>query len=133
MLASLFKGATTTLPADTAAQFYSGYLWAVKEEDKRDEIVACFKNGSVLNDMLDKMMKADKEGRSEDAKKIFEDSMVMVVVMMVVRVKHILIHIVASRYSWIEHVELNLITDCDDLNLDFSGWRGFTLDFFELL
>ena len=28
-------------------------------------------------------------------------------------------------------MELNLITDCDDLNLDFSGWRGFTLDFFE--
>ena len=74
MLASLFKGATTTLPADTAAQFYSGYLWAVKEEDKRDEIVACFKNGSVLNNMLADMMKADKEGRSEDAKKIFEDS-----------------------------------------------------------
>ena len=74
MLASLFKGATTTLPADTAVQFYAGYLWAVKEEDKRDEIVACFKNDSDLNDMLADMMKADKEGRSEDAKKIFDDS-----------------------------------------------------------
>ena len=44
------------------------------------------------------------------SKKTFEDSMVMVVVMMVVRVKHILIHIVASCYSWIEHVEVTVST-----------------------
>ena len=36
--------------------------------------------------------------------------MVMVVVMMVVRVKHILIHIAASCSSWIEHVEVTVST-----------------------
>ena len=44
------------------------------------------------------------------SKKTFEDSMVMVVVMMVVRVKHILIHIVASCYSRIEHDEVSVCT-----------------------
>ena len=39
-------------PAETAAEYYAGYLWAVKEEDKRDEIVGCFKTDSDLNDML---------------------------------------------------------------------------------
>jgi hypothetical protein len=52
MLANLFKGVTTTLPGETAAQYYAGYLWAVKQEDKRDEIVGCFKTDSDLNDML---------------------------------------------------------------------------------
>ena len=74
MLANLFKGATTSLPRDTAAQFYAGYLWAVKEEDKRDEIVACFANDSDLNDMLQKIIDADQEGKVEDAKKLWRDS-----------------------------------------------------------
>ena len=74
MLANLFKGATASLPKDTAAQFYAGYLWAVKEEDKRDEIVACFANDSDLNDMLLKIMDASKEGRVDDAKQLWKDS-----------------------------------------------------------
>jgi hypothetical protein len=72
MLANLFKGVTTTLPAETAAEYYAGYLWAVKEEDKRDEIVGCFKTDNDLNDMLSKIMDADREGKTEDAKKLWE-------------------------------------------------------------
>ena len=75
MLASLFKGATTTtVPADTAAQFYAGFLWGITLEDKQNEIVSCFKNDSDLNDMLADMIEAGREGKSEDAKKLFDDS-----------------------------------------------------------
>ena len=71
MLANLFKISTSSLPAETAAQYYAGYLWAVKQEDKRDEIVSCFKTDINLNDMLQKIMDADREGKTEDAKKLW--------------------------------------------------------------
>ena len=72
MLANLFKISTSSLPAETAAQYYAGYLWAVKQEDKRDEIVGCFKTDIDLNDMLQKIMDADREGKTEDAKKLWD-------------------------------------------------------------
>ena len=62
MLSSLMSASTGALSADAAAQFYAGYVWGVKAEDKRNDIVACFKNDTDLNDMLDTIMADYKKG-----------------------------------------------------------------------
>ena len=72
MLSSLMSASTGALSADAAAQFYAGYVWGVKAEDKRNEIVGCFKTDTDLNTMLDTIMADYKKGDTKDADSLWE-------------------------------------------------------------
>ena len=70
MLSSLLK---QTLLPNTGAEFYSGYLWAVKQEDKQPYIVDdCFKTDDDLNNMLGDIMADIKANKISDADKLWE-------------------------------------------------------------
>ena len=73
MLSALMNG-TVSLSPDAGAQFYAGYVWGVKAEDKRNAIVGCFKTDSDLNDMLNNIMADVKSGKISDADDLWEKS-----------------------------------------------------------
>ena len=73
MLGALIQGSTTaSLGFDAGSEFYAGYVWGVKHEDKRPTITSCFTYDSDLNTMLDTIMADIGEGKTEDADKLWE-------------------------------------------------------------
>ena len=49
---AFIKAAQIAATPDVAAEFFAGYLYAIKGEDKRTDIDKCFKVDTQLDDIL---------------------------------------------------------------------------------